>query len=368
MSGLLNWDYRAAGNTAAVPDGFPEGMLPRDPNNCFREVMAQIALSRDRFQTRNWNIQTPAGMTRILTCVYSAALGYWFVGCTNGSTFRSVDGRTWTSSGTVSPARAESIAAGTLPSGQACVVLVDSTGSVSICTGTSFGAAVRPGSIPPTSPEIAYGNGRWAITGWGGLVYTDDPAGGWVNAVHGGASALYEHVAWASTPTGPMWVAVGAVSGLSTTAIYTSSDGANWTSRQSGVSGTLAGVAWFPAATTGAAALSGMWVAVGYVGSSPLIYTSPDGLVWTARTSSLSASLFSVAPTVSGAVAVIGGAEGRCETSVDGITWIPSGTSNIVGTAVIGRIASGHMPGGDLLLMGGTWSGNDVRLWESRIV
>jgi|GEM_PF-6267589 len=43
MSDIKDWSQTAAGNNAAPPDGWPEGMAPSNVNNCARENMAAIA-------------------------------------------------------------------------------------------------------------------------------------------------------------------------------------------------------------------------------------------------------------------------------------------------------------------------------------
>ena len=71
-----------------------------------------------------------------------------------------------------------------------------------------------------------------------------------------------------------LWVAVGDVVGGTDPYILTSPDGANWTSRISGATYGLDGVAWSDTLS--------LFVAVGDNGT---ILTSPDGVTWTSRTS-----------------------------------------------------------------------------------
>ena len=82
---------------------------------------------------------------------------------------------------------------------------------------------------------------------------------------------------------GSMWLAAGNPSGLAATNIVQySTDGLNWLATTSGIVANdyIDSIAWG----------SSIWVAVGYNTSTnlPLIKTSPDGMVWTARTTNAS--------------------------------------------------------------------------------
>ena len=115
----------------------------------------------------------------------------------------------------------------------------------------------------------------------------------------------------------------------------------------------LRGVTYTPAtATTG-----NTFVAVGDGGS---IYTSPDAVNWTARTSTVTANLDAVVFAGSQFVAV--GEGGTVVTSADGITWTArtSGTgNNLYGVAVTGVFVVAVGAGGTILTStdgGSTWA------------
>ncbi len=114
----------------------------------------------------------------------------------------------------------------------------------------------------------------------------------------------------------------------------------------------LRGITYTPAtATTG-----NTFVAVGDGGS---IYTSPDGVTWTARTSTVTANLDAV---VFGSQFVAVGEGGTVVTSTDGITWTArtSGTgSNLYGLMVSGLFVVAVGANGTILTStdsGTTWA------------
>lgn len=109
-----------------------------------------------------------------------------------------------------------------------------------------------------------------------------------------------------------LYVAVGA-GGF----INTSPDGIVWTSRSSGTSNDLKHIAF----------LNGQFVALGAAGT---LLTSPDGLTWTARTSGTAAQLNGLAFGAGQYVAV--GAGGAVLTSPDAVAWTalaPQTTANL---------------------------------------
>jgi hypothetical protein len=87
---IRDWSTTAANNNAAVPDGFPEGMLPSGVNNSARELMAQV---RGWYENPGWSDlgHTP---TRVdndtftvatdLTATYNAGRRIKLVGATTG--------------------------------------------------------------------------------------------------------------------------------------------------------------------------------------------------------------------------------------------------------------------------------------------
>jgi len=123
----------------------------------------------------------------------------------------------------------------------------------------------------------------------------------WANPKHNGEPL--NDVVWAG-----QYVAVGYAGN-----IMTSPDGSVWSSRKSGISQSLNGIAW-----------SGtLLVAVGFGGA---VITSPDAITWTSHNApgdDLNAVVWN------GAFFVAVGNRGRIITSPDGITWTPviSGTT-----------------------------------------
>ena len=95
--------------------------------------------------------------------------------------------------------------------------------------------------------------------------------------------------------------------------IFTSTDGARWTRRISGVRGTLIGT------TYGANGFVSVGAAHASPGLAELILTSPDGISWTRRLAGLSNHLFDVSYGKNGFVAV--GLRGAIAISPDGIIW-----------------------------------------------
>ena len=121
---------------------------------------------------------------------------------------------------------------------------------------------------------------------------------------------IFQEVIWAKEDE--LFVVVGSNSAGTSGAIYTSPDGVSWTSRTSNSAVILNGVKW--------SADVGLYVAVG---ASGVIITSPDGTTWTARTSGTSNALNAVACSyyngVSTFLAI--GATQTALTSTDGLTW-----------------------------------------------
>lgn len=96
---------------------------------------------------------------------------------------------------------------------------------------------------------------------------------------------------------------------------YKSADGVNFTSVAAPPGGVVSGfnIAWFPKA--------GLFVAPGTVDSTHNIITSPDGITWTSRASSMRANAIKVNSTM--CVATSPDAP-YVMSSTDGITWVPS--------------------------------------------
>ena len=118
-----------------------------------------------------------------------------------------------------------------------------------------------------------------------------------------------------------LYVAVGFVGTL-----YTSPDGLTWTSRTSTFgSSTIRSVAYG----------GGIWVAVG---DSGLIASSTDGTTWTARTSNVSTNRLWAVAYGSGRFIAVGdganGGTGGVTSSTDGITWTKATTPTTTGSSL----------------------------------
>ncbi|MDD5599078.1 MAG: hypothetical protein PHV82_14115 [Victivallaceae bacterium] len=123
------------------------------------------------------------------------------------------------------------------------------------------------------------------------------------------------------TYNGNLWIAGD------NTKIYTSPDGINWTGRTSPLT-VVYDVAWN----------GSIWVAVG-IGGTYHIATSPDGINWTGRTSPLDYYANDVAWNVSIWVAVGSGGTYNIATSPDGINWTgrtlsPTTTVSKIGSSI----------------------------------
>jgi photosystem II stability/assembly factor-like uncharacterized protein len=129
-----------------------------------------------------------------------------------------------------------------------------------------------------------------------GKILTSPDSGVTWTSRNSGVTALLRGVAW----TGKKYVAVGNAG-----TILSSSDGTTWSPCTSGTTRRLNSVAW-----TGAQFVT--------VGDSGKILTSPDGVVWSLRNSGISQELYSVTWTGSQIVTVGGG---RALMSTNGSLW-----------------------------------------------
>ncbi len=123
-------------------------------------------------------------------------------------------------------------------------------------TGDLFDVAWMGGSV-----------NRWLLVGAAGRVYyragNASDATAWTSTGPGSGDDFY---AVAVNDDADLAVAVGEAG-----RIYTSTDGATWTSRTSGTTADLLGVAFG----------GGLWVAVGNAGGDDFVITSTDGTTWT---------------------------------------------------------------------------------------
>lgn len=156
------------------------------------------------------------------------------------------------------------------------------------------------------SPELD----MYVSVGNGGSIYTSSDGASWTLRTSGVTQTL-KAVYW--NPLGTQkFVAAGYLG-----KILTSTNGINWTPRASGVTANLKGIAYG----------NGKYVVVGYSG---VILTSTDAVTWTQRTSGTTNRLYDVC--YAGGLFVAVGTGGTIVTSTDGITWTSrvSGTTNIL--------------------------------------
>lgn len=179
-------------------------------------------------------------------------------------------------------------------------------------TGSTWAEKTAPqGSSAVT--VTGYGLGKYLLADSLGNIGVSSDGSTWVSggAPLGGTDAIYGFAANSS-----LIVAVG-----NSGKVYTSPDGVTWTARSSTFStSAVRGVVW-----------SGTQFVI--VGDGGKLATSPDGITWTSRTSSFSTTdIRSVTFGASTYVAV--GYAGKAATSSDGITWTQRtssfGTTNIL--------------------------------------
>jgi hypothetical protein len=221
--------------------------------------------------------------------------------------------------------------------------------------------------------DVSYGGGTWVASGYtilgtssrrGQIQYSKDDGATW-NAIVLGEN---EHMMRASFD-GSQWVAVGekregAVGGaILETRVYTSPDGVKWTLRTSPGAVTLNDIA----------SSHGVWVAVGIAyphrgTPQPIILRSPDGIAWTDVSFTFpetGGELTAVAPTYKGFVAV---GNGTLLYSKDGAAWSIL-TESFAGHPVAIASQNWENQGALLAIVGDTgavWI-DTVTEWESTV-
>jgi len=170
----------------------------------------------------------------------------------------------------------------------------------------------------PTWRAAAVGNGRIVAVGseqdGAGACTTSDDGAAWVKRTM--PVGQWHGVTFANG----QFVAVGMLINTQTVVFATSPDGITWTNRPVSITATLISITYG----------NGLFVAVGSSSSTGYCYTSPDGITWTARSfpaTSLNASGNSYGYVTAAAfgagifVAVEGGGSGRIFTSTNGTAW-----------------------------------------------
>lgn len=287
-----------------------------------------------------WSAFTPVGLTSLglNDLLWS---GTEWVGCVSNNTFTSSDGVTWTTRSTAGR------------NGQG----LQSNGSRVTVTGSVMGYSDNGGTtwtfktdrFTSTAYSIVYVNGAYYVGSNG--IYKSNNGYQWSQVLSLPSSAVQD-IAW----NGTQFLAVIG----SSDSVYTSPDGATWTSRNVGatqnwtvcassptayviasispitIRSSPDGITW--TARTVAGSYSGSFNAILYggglfvaVGTSGAIHTSPDGATWTVRTSGTTAPLEQVA--YNGSLWVVtgkpssSGQPGTILTSPDGITWTARSTA-----------------------------------------
>jgi hypothetical protein len=157
-------------------------------------------------------------------------------------------------------------------------VAIADTGETAISTdgGTSFTTHVDPSII---ANGIAYGNGLFVLAGNGGTIYYSTDAVNWT-----GKKIGTRHLVRADYGNNT-FVVVGYQD------IFSSANGIDWNKRVTDPS------AFFQDVTYTNFASGNMFVAVGVIqaGSTPPLYTSPDGISWTKRNANARTHMMAVA-------------------------------------------------------------------------
>lgn len=268
MSDVSAWATRAAGNTAASPDGFPEGQSPATLNDCARELMAAVRRSWAVIETNNWQ--------QVQAAFPVSAEGIAF-----GGDYETT---------------ATGVVVGVLTGGQPLIYRTTDYGRTWTVVSTALTSALY---------GVVYGSSGnlFIAVGQGGLIVTSPAGDVWTTRTSGTTNQLNK-ICFGPIPV----VAVG-----NSGTIVTSSDLVTWTVRTSGTTQHLRSVTWINSLS--------LYIAVGDNGT---IVTSPDGSTWTVRTSGVTDHLKVVVgdSNVNGSrMALAAGDNGILVSSFDGITW-----------------------------------------------
>ena len=250
---------------------------------------------------------------------------------------------------------------------------------------SSDGYAWSPVSIPITGAigSPAYGAGKYVAVSGSGQIAVSTDATNWTNISSGfyddlgvvaaaptGVTVVVSgssSTAYVSTNSGPFSPVSGLASPLNGVtygvtnfvavgggALYTSTNGSTWTSRNPNTSAVLYSACYG----------NGLWVAVG---SSGTVITSSNTLVWTLRTSPTSESLFGVTYANGQFVAV--GQNATIVTSPDGINWTPQFIDLSTGISLY-SVAAGNglfVTCGDSGTIASSTNGSDWNLQSSGV-
>lgn len=256
---------------------------------------------------------TAEGQAGLKCCCYDATAGKFFIGGTASNQIGGV-----TSDGVVFSNRSPhngnnySYNSAAYAAQLGGVVIVGDFGNgaaqsaaLSVDGGTTWTASALGAAA---GNAVACSDEKIVAVGVNGAIAYGTTGKAWT-AITAGATT-FNGVGW----NGSFFTAVGNISG-SNPVIYTSPDGVAWTARANASTAQLNAVAGNAAITVA-------------VGNSGTIYTSSDGATWTARTANAGTQhLLSVVWT--GSCFIAGGAGGTMIKSADGIAWtgVPSGTA-----------------------------------------
>lgn len=200
--------------------------------------------------------------------------------------------------------------------GRVCVVGFDDTGAVPRISASKFGqfflegTPVAGGGIAMT--RVTFGNGRFLAAKVGGDFEFSADGITWTNSVDTGLDTNRSLDYKLVTGESILVVAVG-VGGATQRSV--TGDSGSWIAGSVG-----AATAMHCVRHNQRAASAGLWVAVGDGGE---IYTSPDAITWTARTSGTAVALRAVVYDAQHSFWVATGAAVSIR-SADGITWVAS--------------------------------------------
>ncbi len=307
MSDVSAWATRAAGNTAASPDGFPEGQSPATLNDCARELMAAVRRSWAVIETNNWQ-QVQAAFPVSAEGIafggdYETTATGVVVGVLTGGQpliYRTTDyGRTWTVVSTALTSALYGVVYGSsgnlfIAVGQGGLIVTSPAGDVWTTRTSGTTNQLNKICFGPI-PVVAVGNSGTIVTSSDGITWTVRTSGTAQNL----NDSFYGNF---------LYAAVG-----NSGTIVTSSDLVTWTVRTSGTTQHLRSVTWINSLS--------LYIAVGDNGT---IVTSPDGSTWTVRTSGVTDHLKVVVgdSNVNGSrMALAAGDNGILVSSFDGITW-----------------------------------------------
>ncbi|MBI5770412.1 MAG: immunoglobulin domain-containing protein [Verrucomicrobia bacterium] len=209
--------------------------------------------------------------------------------------------------------------------GNNTLVAVSTTGE--IITSSDGIAWTKTYSGPSGLNAVTYANSTFVAVGNSGTVLTSTNGTNWTQRLLIGFSGTLTGVVY----DGAKWVVVSSSSSI----IVTSTDGANWV-LATGVTGATT-VNHVALGQVGSPTPANLFVKVGNSGA---IRTSPDGLVWTTRTSGTTNTLRRVS-FVNGQF-LAAGDSGTILTSPDGVTWT-SRTSSSTSTHYTAAFGAGRL-------------------------